>query len=448
MFALPLIAKGTNRWVDNALDATLLSIIVGPIILWRIHASNLRAAASRAAESARRALIASKRRLVAVTAGVVVLGVAASVGSMMALHRSVMSEARERFARLADSATASIENVAKLPFAGLKGARGVYASSKSVERDEFAACVASRDLTHEFPGVIGMGVIKRTMRENLDRFLTAERADNAPNLTVQSLAASGSLLAEAPDLYVVTACFPKERNSAAWGLDVGSEAVRREAITRAVATGEPAVSGRITLAQDESKRTGFLYLLPVYRNGTHPTTPEERCRDLDVLVYAAVVLEHVLEDIGALEYTGIDVELYDGVEPEASQLLYNGDGRAGIEHEGKPLFTTHTALTIGGQTWTAVLRTQPYFQSSVALWSAPCLGIGGVLLALLAGASLWTVGLSGARAEQLVVERTTERGAFAPPSRPARSSPKPTPRDESWPSTTISAPSAAIRGRN
>ena len=69
------------------------------------------------------------------------------------------SEGELQFNSLADRLTNEVVRRMKQPIYGLKGARGVYASSKSVERLEFRAYVESRDLPKEFPGVIGFGFI-------------------------------------------------------------------------------------------------------------------------------------------------------------------------------------------------------------------------------------------------------------------------------------------------
>jgi len=42
----------------------------------------------------------------------------------------------------------------------------------------------------------------------------------------------------ASDLYIYKHTFPLEPNRASWGFDAGSEPVRREAIERAIATGD------------------------------------------------------------------------------------------------------------------------------------------------------------------------------------------------------------------
>ena len=87
-------------------------------------------------------------------------------------------EARFQFDRLSERLSAAVQRRMNQPVYGLKGARGIYAASQSVERLEFRAYAESRDLPGEFPGATGFGFIQRVMREDLDRFVAAERADS------------------------------------------------------------------------------------------------------------------------------------------------------------------------------------------------------------------------------------------------------------------------------
>jgi CHASE1-domain containing sensor protein len=136
------------------------------------------------------------------------------------------------FDRLAERLTAEFERRLNLPLYGLKGVRGVYATSKSVERLEFRSYVEPRSLAREFPGTLGFGFIQRVARDDLAAFVAAERADHAPDFAV-------STASTARDLYIVKLIEPLEGNRAVVGFDVGSDPVRRSAVERAVRTGEP-----------------------------------------------------------------------------------------------------------------------------------------------------------------------------------------------------------------
>ncbi len=204
----------------------------------------------------------------------------------------LQSKTSERFLHLTENFhDAVIRRFGTTRF-GLGGARGVFAASKSVERKEFEAYVASRDLQREFPGILGMGVIKPVARIDLERFIAAEQLDDAPDFNVKTTGND-------PQCFVITCIYPRATNAAAWGFDVGSEAVRRAGIEQAIDHDQTTLTRTITLVQDELKTPGFLLLVPVYRNGTAPKTPTERQAALVALVYAPIRAVDLLAGLNA-----------------------------------------------------------------------------------------------------------------------------------------------------
>ena len=77
----------------------------------------------------------------------------------------------------------------------------------SVDRATFATFVLSHD-PREFPGLRGFGFIRRVMREDLDSFVAAERADGAPQFAIRALSD-----ANYADLFVVKYIEPASNNS-------------------------------------------------------------------------------------------------------------------------------------------------------------------------------------------------------------------------------------------
>ncbi len=346
--------------------------------------------------------------LFSVFAGMIlIVGLVLSWWAANAARRQYLVEANLRFARFADRLSADIDRRANLPVYGLKGARGVYAASEQVTREEFAAYVASRELAVEFPGVLGIGFIERVARENLGAFVAAARADGADDFSVR---ASG----EASDLYVVKYIYPREPNKAAEGYDVGSESIRRAAVEQAVRTGRPTFTARITLVQDARRRAGFHYLLPIFRNGQPASTPEERKAALLGLVYAPIVVDDLLADVVAGSDHLLDVEIFDGTKPSADTLILDSDdtldanppaSQAGPTRGGH-LFHRVDTIPIGGRIWTLVLTSTPAFEASVERRVPMLIGVAGTLATLLLVGTLFGLSLSRSRALTLARQMT------------------------------------------
>ncbi len=245
---------------------------------------------------------ASRHGLIAL--GVLLLGLGVT-GLLSYLEVVSLNLAESRhLATLSDRLANETLRHLTVPIYGLKGARGVYAASKSVERLEFRAYVQSRDLPAEFPGVLGFGVIKRVSRGGLDAFIARERSDDAPDFAVRTAG-------DASPLYVITFLDPLPSNREAWGYDVGSEAMRRTAVERAIDSGLPTLTRPITLVQASGKGAGYLLLMPVYLKGADLSTVESRQNALDCVIYTPIVMADLMADITATADRDLDCALVD-----------------------------------------------------------------------------------------------------------------------------------------
>src|SRR5688572_4995548 len=68
--------------------------------------------------------------------------------------------------------------------AALRGAQSLYAASKSVERDEWAAYIGGLSIEQNYPGLQGMSYVVRVPAAGLKPFLDQTRADNAPSFNI------------------------------------------------------------------------------------------------------------------------------------------------------------------------------------------------------------------------------------------------------------------------
>ncbi|CAM2881994.1 CHASE domain-containing protein [Rariglobus hedericola] len=404
MLLLPVIAPDTHGLSEAFLDAALLTLLAGPLVLWRCLAA--------CKKTFSLTLIPAGGKTPAIWLPPVLIIIAGLTASIWSAHQAgtiYFEQAHDRFDRLAERLSRDLVRRANLPVSGLKGARGVYAASKSVERSEFRAYVESRDFHSEFPGVLGFGFIQRVQRTDLDAFVAAERADDAPDFNVSTIAQASTATAttgESSDLYVIKFIEPLAPNRQAWGFDVGSEAVRREAIERAVRTGEPALTGRISLVLAErSAQSGFLYLLPVYLNGTHPRTPAEREASLWGLVYTPMVLNETFAGVMDFSENLINAEIFEGSVTSRDQLLLDTDSTP-ADASGA-LFHRIMPATIGGRQWTLVITSTPKFDALVERTVPFFIGLGGTVITLLLAAVIFALGMSRSHALELARDMTS-----------------------------------------
>lgn len=339
------------------------------------------------------------------------LGLAATAAGVLWMDRRIHAEAQIRFDNHAARLEEAIKRRFSRPLAGFHGIRSfMQASTGPVNREAFHAWVASRDMPVDFPGVRGMGFVQRVDRAALPQFIANERADHAPEFSVRT---SG----DKPDLYVIKYIEPLSPNRQAWGLDLGSEAVRREAVERAARTGKPALSGHIALVQDGAKRPGFLYMLPVYNPGfkSASATPEERLTALRGLIYAPIVLAELMQDVDGAADKQLDFEVFDGSADPESVPLYDHDQRhvcasriSGTRAcESRP-FQVVKAIEIGGRTLSVSISGTSSFDATVDYSAPGWAGLAGSLLSGLLATTIWLLGLGRARSVDLAERMTMD----------------------------------------
>ena len=249
-----------------------------------------------------------------------VLAIAAGLWKKNDIHRDAELEFQHRVVRL----STEVERRLQQPIYGLNGAKGLYAANQNqVSRAKFRTFIESRDLSKEYPGVRGFGFIQQVQRADLGAFVAAERADGAPEFAIRQLADT-----DLDDLYVIKLIEPLAQNSAALGLDIGSEALRRAAAQQAIDTGEPTSTGAIALVQGQHKTPGFLMYLPLYAPGARPNTVQERRTALVGLLYAPILFNELLGGMPDVIASHIDFDLLDNTDSAHGQLLYDPDQHA------------------------------------------------------------------------------------------------------------------------
>jgi PAS domain S-box-containing protein len=337
---------------------------------------------------------------------VLLLGLALTALASNWLVRDAQTEGQLRFGRYADKLDMEVSARFARVQAGFRGLRSHFdASEGPIQRDNFRTWVASRRILDDMPGIRGIGFIGRVARPDLAAFVAAERADAAPGFAVKTTG-------DAPDLFVIKFIEPLANNERAWGYDVGSEPVRRAAAERAVATGEPALTRRITLVQDGKKRPGYLYFLPVFRWGSARSTPEDRQRNLVGLIYAPIVMEEFLQGIGQMADRQLDMQLYDGDQAQSDKLVFDlGLGGHTMAQASAPRpsrFALSKRLDIGGHSLLLSARSTAAFEGRFDSWDALWFGLSGAMLSVLVTVTMWLLMLGRARAETMAQHMTAD----------------------------------------
>ncbi|MBL8518833.1 MAG: EAL domain-containing protein [Betaproteobacteria bacterium] len=190
----------------------------------------------------------------------------------------VQSSARE-FEREAATAAALVERRFTRYSDLLYGLQGLFVERADVSRLSFHRYVAALDLAQRFPGVQSMQYLRRVPRGGKAAFESSVRADTSldplgyPEFSVRTDGAQ-------TDHWVITFVEPMTGNERAFGLDIHTRPVARDAAAAARDTGDPVMTGRYQLAQDERSRVGLVVYMPVYRTPAERRSVAERRADL------------------------------------------------------------------------------------------------------------------------------------------------------------------------
>ena len=233
----------------------------------------------------------------------------------------------------------------------LWGAAGLFASSDKVTRAQWHAYVQRLRLQQRNPAILAIAYAQRIVPE---RLAAHEREVRAEGFTSFQVRPPGQRSDYSSVVYVEPFA---GANLRAFGYDMLSDPVRRAALERARDTGGAAITGQVTLVQDDSlpPRPGLLFYAPVYRTGATIATVDQRRKALQGWVYIACLAETLLSTIAGPDQDGWWTAVYDGAHRGASNLLYDTDRDQAADRLVPPdALRIGATLIVGGRTWEIV----------------------------------------------------------------------------------------------
>jgi diguanylate cyclase (GGDEF)-like protein/PAS domain S-box-containing protein len=305
----------------------------------------------------------------------------------------------------------------------LLGVRGLFIASDSVSRSEFRDYIDSLDLNRRYPGIQGINYGQRIAAAQKQAFETMVRKETSvdprgyPDFKVKPAG-------ERPEYVVVRYVEPMAGNEVALGLDLGGDAVRLAALTRARDSGRITASGTIALALDPRKHPGFAMRLPTYRKGMPLATVAQRREAFTGMVSAAFIVIDLMQGVLSESFLQkIHVRIHDagfvdspkGLQPPTAENLMFDSNRlltapssqqASSDGEFTGL-TSMSGLEVGGRRWNLYFSARQEFVDSSDRWLPLAALLGGITISLLLFGLIRSLATSGSRAVKLA-DRITE----------------------------------------
>jgi CHASE1-domain containing sensor protein/signal transduction histidine kinase len=279
----------------------------------------------------------------------------------------------------------------------LTGGVGLFAAAPAVDRQGFAKYVAALNLEKRYPGIQGVGFSKMIPPADKASHIQGIRAEGFPRYDIRP---EGDRPVYSAIIYLEPFDW---RNQRAFGYDMYSNPVRREAMARARDTGETTISSKVRLVQETQQdiQTGFLMYLPVYRRDAPHQSEEERRANLLGWVYAPFRMNDLIKGmLGKWSKeiaSSLDLEIYDGNAIAPNALLFDSSG-PGLPEASVLAFRTVRTLPLFGRQWTVVIHSLPKFDARVNYNEANLIALGGSLLTLLLALVTWLLATGQARA--------------------------------------------------
>jgi PAS domain S-box-containing protein len=274
-----------------------------------------------------------------------------------------------------------------------------------INRDEWRAFAARLDSVNRYPGMRTLGFARVVRPGEVSALEQRVRRETGEAYRVWPQASAGAT--RVPVVYVE----PLAQSLRALGFDMASDSVRTEALARARDSGEPAVTGKLTLIYDESQQRnpGFVAYAPVYRHGGKVGSVEGRRASIQGYVYGAFRMNEVIGPLlGALP-EALHVAVYDSRDARPDDLLFDTAVASGASRaRRRPLYNVDVPVEMGQSVWLLRFRSSPAFEAGQATPLPGMIAGSGAALTLALMAVVFALGRTRERAEHLAARMTRE----------------------------------------
>lgn len=294
----------------------------------------------------------------------------------------------------------------------LSGGVGLVKSNPNLTNKEWRKYIETINLTSNYPGINGMGIVYPVQRQNLNQFTEQHVKKIVFDFPIHPVGglSPDDVPKNTSDLFIISHIEPYLTNKPALGLDLGSEVKRRAAAEKSRDEGHPVATDIIYLVQDSMKRPGFLVYFPFYKEGSALDSVEDRRANFLGWVYAPFVTQKFLEGVLGANSNKLDLMVFDGLEAHYHDLTYSSAGiNQQIEIQNVLKFrNTKTAhLQLGGRDYLFVIYKNSRYED-VQDFTIGFVGAIGLFL-VMAMAFMFSSNFSfRQRAEDLANEKTKE----------------------------------------
>lgn len=279
----------------------------------------------------------------------------------------------------------------------LRATQGLFYVAPDLSREDFANFYQSLKLEENYHGIQGLGYVVAIAPDQKQIHIDAVRQSG---LTAYDIFPKGEREQYSANLYIEPMT---SKNMRALGFDMYSDSSRREAMDRAILSGEATLTERVLLKQDGSASSinGLLMYLPVFMDPSEADIPVELRTLHSGWVYAVFRIDDVLKDVLATHINVGLLEIYDDADEKSEGLLFSQSGTA-----SKVNFSLQKSYDIGGRTWSFVGQPDREFAENVSRSNPALIWLIGSVISLLFALVIAAIANSRANAIRIASQMT------------------------------------------
>ncbi len=225
-------------------------------------------------------------------------------------------------------------------------------------REDWGTYVTRLNLEDLYPGIQGMGFAVPVSADKRADHIAQIRAEGFPDYTITSET-------ERDEYSAIIYLEPFDwRNQRAFGFDMWSNDMRREAMRIARDESKAVVSGAITLVQeiDDDVQRGFLYYLPFYDPTASIESVEARQDAFIGWVYAAFRAGDLMHEILRNTEGDFDFEIHDNNDISEDGLIYDTNPSDTLFNQSEqPVLGRTFELEITHRSWSIYVHSKGRF---------------------------------------------------------------------------------------
>tara|TARA_R110000772_G_scaffold128787_1_gene236522 strand:- start:8154 stop:11459 length:3306 start_codon:yes stop_codon:yes gene_type:complete len=300
---------------------------------------------------------------------VLFLGTALTIAMWQHNHRREQVLLHSAFSAEAERLVAVAENQLHTYSVVMRGLRGYFQGSESVEYPEFLAYTRALNATSELAGLQAVAWVQLVPRSGVDKHLEVMRAQLPVDYDIRPPGDADWL---APIAYIEPMA---GANLRAIGLDIYQVPVARAAAEKARDLGEIVITRPLQLVQDQRGDNfeqqvqpgspSFVMYIPIYGASEVPGTLAARRERITGYIDVPFRVRDLIGGMAREVNAELDFDIFDGDPADPDNLLYLSDAISHEERGARGEAQIERSLTVGTRRWTFYVSSTPAFRTAV-----------------------------------------------------------------------------------